>query len=216
MACLSPDFFFRAVRRQLFPPDHLLVIERNYLDQQAEARGESTISKVQPSALATRPSALPPKAGLIGSKGGASPRGEAEAAQKQSMVKAAFDNQLRTSNKGYVPPYDPQSQFYNILSNGQMAGEAAQGTPARNPLLQVLDAQFAATQVKAAGATRVDNPYRGAGNSYTATGTGQGLQGNSFRSTIDTTDPAQVIGANPHLTEPEAQILSAYAGALEK
>lgn len=33
---------------------------------------------------------------------------------------------------------------------------------------------------------------------------------------IDTTDPAQVIVANPHLTEPEAQILAAYASSLDK
>ena len=227
MACISPDWFFRAVRRQLFPPDHLLVIERNYLDQQAAARGQAPASDKRPP--------LPPTSGIIGSKSAKDlDRVTSEAgAQKQTMVKAAFDSQQR-ANTGYVPPYDPKSQFYNVLSNGQMAPNASQGQSTRNPVLQVLDAQFAANQATRPQAP-INNPYRGKhpfggisstyiSSSPQTSDAGERTGSNALtvssvaagHQAIDTTDPAQVIVANPHLTEPEAQILSAYASSLDK
>jgi hypothetical protein len=241
LACISPDWFFRAVRNHLYPPDHLLVIERNHLDQKAAAKG------LAPTGNDKRPSSipLPPTTGLIGSK---TTRDLDKAisesgASKQAMVKTAFDNQQRV-NKGYVPPYDPQSQFYNVLSNGQMvaSGPGAQGG-GRNPVLQTLDAQFASQASSARSGNvsmgHISNPYRGkhpfggvssvsaymdscAGDRTSnprmdsaAAGTYPLPHAAPSRS-IDTTDPAQVIVANPHLTEPEAQILSAYASALDK
>jgi hypothetical protein len=237
LACISPDWFFRAVRNHLYPPDHLLVIERNHLDQKAAATG------LAPTGNGNNPKStpLPPTSGLIGSKKARDlDKAMSESgASKKAMVMTAFDNQQRV-NKGYVPPYDPQSQFYNVLSNGQMvaSGPGALGG-GRNPVLQTLDAQFASQASSArsgyASVGNIGNPYRGkhpfGGVSSISPYVDSGASGRTSNPlmasaagtypaapsrSIDTTDPAQVIVANPHLTEPEAQILSAYASALDK
>lgn len=257
LACVSPDWFFRAVRRQLYPPDHLLVIEKQYLDEQAlkkngprggaPARLGVKTNGVNPASSSfPQPgsrSKLPPSPGIIGSKsasgggaavaaaGGGGGRGEegATTAQKQAVVKSVFDQQLE-ANKGYVPPYDPQSQFYNILSNGQMADSMhRQSAAARGPVLQVLDAQFAANVGKAPQAYPPNmNPYRmsqgqGQGQSPAPSmaaipsfiGSPPGNTATATTAAILSSDPRQIIAANPHLSEPESQILATYARALE-
>ncbi|GIL71194.1 hypothetical protein Vretimale_17772 [Volvox reticuliferus] len=69
-----------------------------------------------------------------------------ETGLEQSILSNIF-SQKSSVNRGYVPPYDPRSRFYGLVSSGaRQSGRIETG--ARNPVLTHLDNEL------------TDNPYR--------------------------------------------------------
>ncbi|KAG2495688.1 hypothetical protein HYH03_006288 [Edaphochlamys debaryana] len=74
--------------------------------------------------------------------------GQSPVYQQPPSVLAAIFGEQTTKNTGFVPPYDPRSKFYGLVSSGARATGKIE-TGARNPVLTHLDQEL------------TDNPYRG-------------------------------------------------------
>ncbi|KAG2453313.1 hypothetical protein HYH02_001537 [Chlamydomonas schloesseri] len=70
-----------------------------------------------------------------------------EKGQEPPSILAAIFSGQANKNRGFVPPYDPRSKFYGLVSSGARSSGRID-TGVRNPVLQHLDQELA------------DNPYR--------------------------------------------------------
>eukprot|EP00195_Chlamydomonas_chlamydogama_P002386 CAMPEP_0202922204 /NCGR_PEP_ID=MMETSP1392-20130828/77797_1 /ASSEMBLY_ACC=CAM_ASM_000868 /TAXON_ID=225041 /ORGANISM="Chlamydomonas chlamydogama, Strain SAG 11-48b" /LENGTH=1321 /DNA_ID=CAMNT_0049615821 /DNA_START=167 /DNA_END=4132 /DNA_ORIENTATION=- len=191
VACLLPDFFFRSVRRHIFPSEHQLVQEEQVKLMREGKRNKSGV------ALPTQP------AGTSG------------------LVLHLFDRS-KQHNTGFVPPYDPQSRYYNFVATETTGkpSEALQPTSIRNPVLTHLDQEM----TKVTG-----NPYRekrtssmlasqpqsagGDGINGTTVMSPPGVPGAILTGGSNVTVPLQQV-ENPLNTSQDAAIMATYVAAM--